>query len=88
MLIRGIKLNDQLAKRFDTKNSGNCGAGGLCRTCAVSVIKGAGLLNPQRIAEQQMLQDSPRWRLACKAIVGFGMQQGEMTIRVNPRQFD
>ncbi len=28
MLVRGIKLNDPLAKRFDTKNSGNCGAGG------------------------------------------------------------
>jgi hypothetical protein len=28
MLVRGVKLNDPLAKRFDTKNSGNCGAGG------------------------------------------------------------
>eukprot|EP00429_Kryptoperidinium_foliaceum_P000746 CAMPEP_0176018296 /NCGR_PEP_ID=MMETSP0120_2-20121206/8804_1 /TAXON_ID=160619 /ORGANISM="Kryptoperidinium foliaceum, Strain CCMP 1326" /LENGTH=252 /DNA_ID=CAMNT_0017351341 /DNA_START=12 /DNA_END=770 /DNA_ORIENTATION=- len=32
MLIRGVKLNDPLAKRFDTKSGGNCGAGGLCRT--------------------------------------------------------
>ncbi|KAL7566752.1 hypothetical protein ACA910_017800 [Epithemia clementina (nom. ined.)] len=88
MLIRGVKLNDPLAKRFDTKNGGNCGAGGLCRTCAVSVLTGGELLNPQRLAEKQMLQDSPRWRLACKAIVGYGMKEGEMTIRVNPRQFD
>lgn len=87
MLIRGVKLNDPLAKRFDTKSGGNCGAGGLCRTCAVSIQSGEDLLNPQRVAEQQMLQDSPRWRLGCKAIVGFGMKEGEMTVRVNPRQW-
>lgn len=88
MLVKGVKLNDPLAKRFDTKNGGNCGAGGLCRTCVVSVSKGGELLNPQRLAEKQMLSDSSRWRLACKAIVGFGMQEGEMTIRVNPNQWD
>jgi hypothetical protein len=88
MLVRGVKLNDPLAKRFDTKNGGNCGAGGLCRTCCVSVLKGGALLNSQRIAEKQMLQDSPRWRLACKAIVGYGMKEGEMIIRVNPQQWD
>jgi len=87
MLMRGVKLNDSLAKRFDTKNGGNCGAGGLCRTCAVTVVNGADILNPQRPAEKQMLADNPRWRLACKAIVGYGMKEGEMTIRVNPRQF-
>jgi len=87
MLVRGVKLNDELAKRFDTKNSGNCGAGGLCRTCAVSVLNGQELLNPQRVAEKQMLQDLPRWRLACKAIVGYGMTEGEMTIRVSPNQW-
>jgi hypothetical protein len=87
MLVRGVKLNDPLAKRFDTKNGGNCGAGGLCRTCAVCVVNGKELLNDQRVAERQMLQDTPRWRLACKAIVGHGMQEGEMTIRVNPGQW-
>jgi len=88
MLVRGVKLNDPLAKRFDTKNGGNCGAGGLCRTCAVSVIQGKELLNEQRVSEKQMLQDEPRWRLACKAIVGYGMQEGSLTIRVNPRQWN
>jgi ferredoxin len=87
MLVRGVKLNDPLAKRFDTKNGGNCGAGGLCRTCAVSISSGQELLNQQRIAEKQMLQDVPRWRLACKAIVGYGMAEGEMTIRVSPNQW-
>lgn len=87
MLVRGVKLNDPLAQRFDTKSEGNCGAGGLCRTCSVSILNGGELLNQQRVAEKQMLQDNPRWRLACKAIVGFGMQEGEMTVRVNPRQW-
>eukprot|EP00980_Cylindrotheca_fusiformis_P001437 scaffold345_cov134-Cylindrotheca_fusiformis.AAC.48 len=88
MLARGVKLNDPLAKRFDTKSSGNCGAGGLCRTCSVSVQNGDDLLNDQRVAEKQMLADKPRWRLACKAIVGYGMREGEMSIRVNPNQWD
>ena len=87
MLVRGVKLNDPLALRFDTKNGGNCGAGGLCRTCAVAVQQGNDLLNPQRPAEQQMLADNPRWRLACKAIVGYGMREGDITIRVNPNQW-
>ncbi|VEU34846.1 unnamed protein product [Pseudo-nitzschia multistriata] len=87
MLIRGVKLNDPLARRFDTKSEGNCGAGGLCRTCSVCVVQGADVLNPQRVAEQQMMQDSPRWRLACKAVVGYGMQEGEMIVRVNPNQW-
>ena len=87
MLVRGVKLNDALAKRFDTKNGGNCGAGGLCRTCSVAVQQGGDLLNPQRLAEQQMLADNPRWRLACKAIVGYGMREGELTVRVNPNQW-
>lgn len=87
MLIRGVALNDPLAQRFDTKQGGNCGAGGLCRTCSVVIQNGAELLNPQRPAEKQMLADQPRWRLACKAIIGYGMQEGEMTIRVNPRQW-
>ena len=87
MLVRNVKLNDPLAKRFDTKSGGNCGAGGLCRTCAVSVLRGGDVLNPQKISEKQMLEDNPRWRLACKAFVGWGMQEGEITLEVNPRQW-
>jgi ferredoxin len=87
MLIRGVKLNDPLAQRFDTKQGGNCGAGGLCRTCSVAIVSGDDVLNPQRVAEKQMLQDNPRWRLACKAVVGYGMKEGEITVRVNPRQW-
>jgi Na+-transporting NADH:ubiquinone oxidoreductase subunit NqrF len=87
MLVRGVKLNDPLARRFDTKSEGNCGAGGLCRTCSVSVLRGADLLNPQKPAEKQMLQDNPRWRLGCKAFVGYGMKEGEMVVQVNPNQW-
>ena len=87
MLVRGVKLNDELAKRFDTKSGGNCGGSALCRTCSVSVLNGGDLLNPQRVAEKQMLQGTPRWRLACKAIVGYGMKEGDMTIRVNTQQW-
>lgn len=87
MLVRNIKLNDPLAQRFDTKSSGNCGAGGLCRTCSVVVVRGSELLNPARVAEKTMLKDNPRWRLACKAIVGYGMKEGDITIRVNPNQW-
>lgn len=87
MLVRGVKLNDPLAKRFDTKSEGNCGAGGLCRTCSVSVLRGGDLLNPQKVAEKQMLGDNPRWRLGCKAFVGYGMKEGEISVQVNPNQW-
>ena len=87
MLIRGVKLNDPLAKRFDTKNGGNCGAGGLCRTCRVTVVRGGELLNPVRVAEQQH-QQGPRMRLACKAIVGYGMKEGDLMLKVFPNQWN
>lgn len=88
MLTRGIKLNDPNKKRFDTKNEGNCGAFGLCTTCVVSVLKGGELLNPMRDHERQILEGQPRWRLACKSIVGYGMREGEVTLRVHPNQWE
>lgn len=87
MLVRGVQLNDPLAKRFDTKSEGNCGAGGLCRTCSVSVLRGGDLMNPQKVAEKQMLGDNPRWRLGCKTFVGYGMKEGEISLQVNPSQW-
>lgn len=87
MLVRGIKLNDELARRFDSGGTGNCGAEGLCATCVVSVVQGAHLLSPQGVQEQQILQKNPRWRMACKAIVGYRQQEGELKIRINPRQW-
>jgi ferredoxin len=89
MLQRGVKLNDPLAQRYDGKptGSGNCGSGGLCRTCAVSVMRGGELLTPPKQNEKKMLEDTPRWRLACKSWVGYEMKEGEISIQVNPRQW-
>jgi ferredoxin len=88
MLTRGVKLNDLLSRRFDSGGTGDCGAEGTCATCVVSVVQGEHLLNPAKQQEQQIFQNNPRYRLACKAIVGYGLREGEMTIRVNPRQWD
>jgi len=90
MLVRGIKLNDPLARRFDSGGSGDCGAEGTCATCSVSVIRGAELLNDPGPTEEQIFKskNTLRWRMACKTIVGYGMKEGELTVRVNPRQWD
>jgi len=87
MLARGVKLNDPLAKRFDNGGDGNCGAEGTCTTCVVSVSRGQDLLNQPGLQEKQMLQDTPRWRLGCRAIVGYGGREGKIVLRVNPRQW-
>ncbi|KAL7554881.1 hypothetical protein ACHAWF_018427 [Thalassiosira exigua] len=88
MLTRGIKLNDKLAERFDSGGTGDCGSDGTCATCVVGVTRGKELLNPMGQQEGQILAKKPRWRMACKAVVGHGMREGEMTIQVNPRQWD
>lgn len=88
MLTRGIKLNDKLAQRFDSGGSGDCGSDGTCATCVVGVTKGMELLSPMKEQEGQILRKKPRWRMACKAVVGYGMTEGDMTIQVNPRQWE
>ena len=88
MLTRGIKLNDRLATRFDSGGSGDCGSDGTCATCVVGVTKGMELLSPMKDQEEQILKKKPRWRMACKAVVGYGMTEGDMTIQVNPRQWE
>jgi ferredoxin len=88
MLTRGVKMNDPYVARFDNGGTGDCGAEGTCATCAVEIVKGGELLSPAKTQEQQIFVKRPRRRMACKAIVGYGMQEGEMTIKVNPRQWD
>jgi ferredoxin len=88
MLTRGVKMNDPLVARFDSGGTGDCGAEGTCATCAVHIVKGDELLSPAKTQEQQIFAKRPRWRMACKAVVGYGMREGEMTIKVNPRQWD
>ena len=88
MLTRGVKLNDALSRRFDSGGTGDCGAEGTCATCVVGVVQGDELLSPKKQQEAQIFQKNPRWRMACKAVVGHGYREGEMTLRVNPRQWD
>jgi ferredoxin len=88
MLVRGVKLNDKLSERFDSGGLGDCGADGTCATCVVAVSKGDELLSPKAIQEAQILKKNPRWRMACKTVVGHGMTEGDMTIQVNPRQWE
>lgn len=88
MLTRGIKLNDKLAERFDSGGTGDCGSDGTCATCVVGVTKGIELLSPMGQQEGQILAQKPRWRMACKAIVGYGMMDGDLTLQVSPRQWD
>ena len=88
MLTRGIKLNDKLSERFDSGGTGDCGADGTCATCVVSVTKGGELLSPMKMTESQILSKKPRWRMACKTVVGYGMMEGDLTIQVNPRQWE
>ncbi|GFH49488.1 hypothetical protein CTEN210_05964 [Chaetoceros tenuissimus] len=88
MLTRGIKLNDKLAQRFDSGGQGDCGADGTCLTCVVGVTKGMDLLSPIKQQEQQMLAKKQNWRMACKTIVGSGMTEGDLTVQVNPRQWN
>mmetsp|Transcript_32915 Transcript_32915/g.79622 ORF Transcript_32915/g.79622 Transcript_32915/m.79622 type:complete len:336 (-) Transcript_32915:896-1903(-) len=88
MLVRGVKLNDPLSLRFDSGGTGNCGADGTCATCVVGILQGDDLLSPKGLQEEQILKKNPRWRMACKTVVGYGQQEGDMTVRVNPRQWD
>jgi len=87
MLARGVKLNDALSRRFDSGGTGDCGAEGTCATCVVSITQGGHLMSPIGIQEAQILAENPRWRMACKAIVGHGAQEVKMVVRVNPKQW-
>jgi ferredoxin len=87
LLVRGVKLNDALAARFDSGGPGDCGAEGTCATCAVAVVAGADLLSPIQQQEGQIFAQKPRWRMSCKTIVGYGMKEGVLTARISPRQW-
>ena len=76
------------AERFDSGGSGDCGSDGTCATCVVGITKGKELLNPMNKQESQILANKPRWRMACKAIVGYGMEDGDLTLQISPRQWE
>ena len=45
------------------------------------------MLSTMGIQESQILSKKTKWRMACKAVVGYGMEEGDMTIQVSPRQW-
>eukprot|EP00571_Detonula_confervacea_P017581 CAMPEP_0172311940 /NCGR_PEP_ID=MMETSP1058-20130122/16133_1 /TAXON_ID=83371 /ORGANISM="Detonula confervacea, Strain CCMP 353" /LENGTH=365 /DNA_ID=CAMNT_0013025257 /DNA_START=57 /DNA_END=1150 /DNA_ORIENTATION=+ len=86
MLQRGIKLNDPLAQRYDGKatGSGNCGGAAMCRTCAVSIVRGGELLSRPKLDEKKIMEETQinRMRLSCRSWVGYGMKEGEIVVQV------
>lgn len=86
MLNQGVKLNDKYAKAFnsgDRDAMGDCGSEGGCGMCTVAITEGAELLNNITDDEKNALDGSKRW--SCRSIVGHGMKEGKITVRlVNP----
>jgi len=88
MLTRGVKLNDKLAKSFLAGDGGmgDCGSDGSCGLCTVAVTEGAELLNEPNDEELTLLKGNDKWRLSCRAIVGYGMKEGTMKVTINPEK--
>mmetsp|Transcript_1111 Transcript_1111/g.1559 ORF Transcript_1111/g.1559 Transcript_1111/m.1559 type:complete len:331 (-) Transcript_1111:187-1179(-) len=77
LLNRGIVMDDPEAPKCDF-----CGG-----KCTVSVSRGMGLLNPIGTTEEKLMKRNPKCRLSCKTTVGYNMQEGELNLRVNLRQW-
>jgi len=75
---RGIILDDPGQPKCDF-----CGS-----ACYVSISKGKHLLNPMGLTEEKRMKKNPTVRLSCKTIVGYNMQEGEISLRVNLGQFN
>lgn len=60
----------------------NCGGGGSCGTCLISVEDGMYNTNGRAAREDDMLSSNPdNWRLACRTLI-----HGDVTIRTKPKQ--
>ena len=46
------------------------------------------LLSPMSTTEEKIMKRNPDLRLSCKTTVGHNMQEGELTVRVNVRQWN
>lgn len=55
--------------------------------CYVSVSKGRSLLNPMGTTEEKLMKRNPNVRLSCKTTVGYNMQEGDLSLRVNLSQW-
>jgi len=82
LLRRGLRLNDQTARRYDNKpkGTGDCGGNGLCATCVVSILDGKENLTPAGASEKNLLARVARWRQSCRAYVQC--PEGETDVRV------
>lgn len=59
----------------------NCGGGGQCGTCLISVEEGVWQTNGRTPREEHVLEGKPdSWRLACRTLV-----HGDVTVRTKPQ---
>ena len=75
---RGIVLDDPGNPKCDY-----CGS----NACYVSIVKGKALLNPMGQTEEKLMKRNPDVRLSCKTTVGYNMQEGDLSLRVNLSQW-
>jgi len=75
---RGIILDDPGNVKCDF-----CGLNG----CYVSISKGKSLLSPIGVTEEKLFQYVPGGRISCKTTVGYNMQEGNLSLRVNLTQW-
>ncbi len=78
LMNRGIVLDDPANPKCDF-----CGN----NACYMSISKGKHLLNPMGRTEEKLMERNPTVRLSCKTTVGYNMQEGELKLRVNLRQW-
>merc|ERR1740139_1804214 len=75
---RGIILDDPGNVKCDY-----CGSNG----CYVSISKGKILLNPTGPTEDKLFINNPTCRISCRTTVGYNMQEGDLSLRVNLSQW-
>lgn len=73
LMTRGIIFEDRDAPKCDY-----CGG-----KCMVRIDTGMQLLNPKSITEEKLMKNNPKCRISCKTIVGYGMTEGNIRLRVN-----
>jgi len=75
---RGIILDDPGNVKCDY-----CGSNG----CYVSISKGKSILSPIGRTEEKLFESNPTCRISCKTTVGYNMQEGDLSLRVNLLQW-
>mmetsp|Transcript_13609 Transcript_13609/g.20070 ORF Transcript_13609/g.20070 Transcript_13609/m.20070 type:complete len:316 (+) Transcript_13609:100-1047(+) len=73
LMTRGIVFEDRDARKCDY-----CGG-----KCMVRIDTGMQLLSPKGMTEEKLMKNNPKCRVSCKTIVGYGMSEGNIRLRVN-----